>query len=179
MNATPFCRPPASLRAPRRERGAVLIMTLILLVVATLIALSAQRNTALEERMAGNLLDRNLSFQAAEAALRGGESALANAVAAGSVPVLCSADAGNCAAGWYTAASGAQTPVWKRIGWGDGNSVPIAVAPPSGSTSPLAANPRYIIEQLDASTSTWRVTARATGGSGAGVVVLQSIYITE
>ena len=57
--------------------------------------------------------------------------------------------------------------------------MPIAVAPPSGSTSPLAANPRYIIEQLDASTSTWRVTARATGGSGAGVVVLQSIYITE
>ncbi|HND98148.1 MAG TPA: PilX N-terminal domain-containing pilus assembly protein, partial [Plasticicumulans sp.] len=87
MSATPLCRPPASLRAPRRERGAVLIMTLILLVVATLIALSAQRNTALEERMAGNLLDRNLSFQAAEAALRGGESALANAVAAGSVPV--------------------------------------------------------------------------------------------
>lgn len=178
MNAhPPSARPPV--HRPRRERGAVLIITLILLVIATLIALSAQRNTALEERMAGNLLDKNLSFQAAEAALRTGESALASAVAAGTAPALCAAEATTCAAGWYTAASGAQAAIWKRIAWSDGNSVPVAVAPPSGSTSPLAANPRYIVEQLDASTSTWRVTARATGGSGTGVVVLQSIYITE
>lgn len=179
MNACPYHRIRSPMRGAQRERGAVLIVTLILLVVATLIALSAQRNTALEERMSGNLLDRNLSFQAAEAALRNGESALANAVAAGAAPVLCTAVATDCAAGWYVAASGAQTPIWKRIAWGSRDSVPVAVTPPAGSSSPLSASPRYIVEQLDAATSTWRVTARATGGSGAGVVVLQSIYITE
>lgn len=58
---------------PARERGAILFLALILLLVMTVLILASVRGTALQERMAANLYDRSLAFQAAEAALREGE----------------------------------------------------------------------------------------------------------
>lgn len=55
---------------PQRQRGAALVVGLILLVVVTLVGVGAMQTTTLQEKMAGNLRDSNLSFQAAEAALR-------------------------------------------------------------------------------------------------------------
>jgi type IV pilus assembly protein PilX len=63
-------------RAPRRERGTVLIVTLMFLIVLTLLGLSTMRGTTLEERMAGNSRDYNTALQAAEAALRDAEADL-------------------------------------------------------------------------------------------------------
>lgn len=60
------------------QRGAALITSLILLVVLTVVGVSSLANTVLEERMAGNMRDRQIAFQAAEAALRGGEREIAN-----------------------------------------------------------------------------------------------------
>ncbi|KQQ74747.1 pilus assembly protein [Xanthomonas sp. Leaf131] len=67
------------------QRGASLIVVLILLLVMTLLGLTVLRNTTLEERMAANLYDRSLGFQAAESALRQGEL-LAQATLASAVP---------------------------------------------------------------------------------------------
>ncbi|MDB5981629.1 MAG: pilus assembly protein PilX [Pseudomonas sp.] len=61
------------------QRGAVLLTSLIFLLLLTLIGLSSMQNAALQEKMAGSLKLRNQSFQAAEAALRIGESALPGA----------------------------------------------------------------------------------------------------
>ncbi|MGD8589131.1 MAG: PilX N-terminal domain-containing pilus assembly protein, partial [Chromatiales bacterium] len=52
------------------QQGSVLIVSLILLLVMTLLGLSAMQSSLMEETMAGNVKDRNLAFQAAEAALR-------------------------------------------------------------------------------------------------------------
>lgn len=61
---------------PRRsECGAVLLVSLVMLLLLTLIGLAGMRMVQLEERMAGNLRDRQMAFQAAEAALRAGEQA--------------------------------------------------------------------------------------------------------
>lgn len=68
----------ACFRLRRRQRGAVLITALALLVVLTLLGLAAMQNTVLEERMAGNYRDRQVGFEAAEAALREGEARIAN-----------------------------------------------------------------------------------------------------
>lgn len=57
------------------ERGAVLLVSLVMLLLLTLIGLASMRMVQLEERMAGNLRDRQMAFQAAEAALRAGEAA--------------------------------------------------------------------------------------------------------
>ncbi|HYC48333.1 MAG TPA: PilX N-terminal domain-containing pilus assembly protein [Thermoanaerobaculia bacterium] len=58
------------LHAGRRQRGAVLIVTLLFLVVLTMLGVTAMTSTTMEERMAGNTRDASLALQAAEAALR-------------------------------------------------------------------------------------------------------------
>ena len=55
------------------QRGATLVVVLILLLIMTVLGLTILRGTSLEERMSANMRDRSLSFQAAEAALREGE----------------------------------------------------------------------------------------------------------
>ncbi|MEZ3184022.1 pilus assembly protein PilX [Pseudomonas sp. LM13] len=53
-----------------RQRGAVLLVALIMLLLLTILGAAAMRDTNLQERMAGNMRDHTLAFQAAEAALR-------------------------------------------------------------------------------------------------------------
>lgn len=66
------------MRAPRRDqRGVALVVSLILLVLATLIGLASVRGTNLQERMSANMYDRSLAFQRAESALRAAEEAIA------------------------------------------------------------------------------------------------------
>ena len=56
----------------RKQHGAALITGLIFMVVLTLLAVAAMRTTSLDEKMAGNALNQDAAFQAAEAALREG-----------------------------------------------------------------------------------------------------------
>jgi type IV pilus assembly protein PilX len=58
----------------RGQRGAALVTSLVLLLVLTVIGVTAMTMTRMQERMAGNTRDLNLAFQGAEAALRDGES---------------------------------------------------------------------------------------------------------
>ncbi|WP_024869838.1 pilus assembly PilX family protein [Pseudoxanthomonas suwonensis] len=67
---------------PRRQRGASLIIVLILLLVMTLLGLAVLRGTLLEERMSANMYDRSLAFQQAESALREAEEEVRKAVVA-------------------------------------------------------------------------------------------------
>ena len=53
-----------------QQRGAVLLVALIMLLLLTVLGAAAMRDTNLQERMAGNMRDQSLAFQAAEAALR-------------------------------------------------------------------------------------------------------------
>lgn len=62
----------------RAQRGAILYISLLLLLVLTLIGLAVTRSNTFDERMASTQRDHDLAFQAAEAALRDGESTLQN-----------------------------------------------------------------------------------------------------
>ena len=62
--------PNRSIHPISEQRGATLAIVLIFLVLVTLIGVTAMTTTTLEEKMAGNLKDQNLAFQAAESALR-------------------------------------------------------------------------------------------------------------
>jgi type IV pilus assembly protein PilX len=57
----------------RKQSGAVLVVSLIMLLLLTLIGVAGTQVSGLEEKMANNSRDQNLSFQAAEAALRAAE----------------------------------------------------------------------------------------------------------
>lgn len=64
---------------PPSERGVALAITLIILVIISLLSVSSVRTTSLQERMSGNLRDREISFQHAESILRLAETAVQNA----------------------------------------------------------------------------------------------------
>lgn len=77
-----------------RQRGAALVISLLLLLVMTLLGLGASQSTRLQERMAGNQRDQELALQAAEAALRYAESHVSGERAGGGAVVNCSTPGG-------------------------------------------------------------------------------------
>ncbi|BCR04651.1 hypothetical protein DESUT3_17200 [Desulfuromonas versatilis] len=154
------------------QRGAVLVTGLVLMLVLTLLGLAAMQSTTLQEKMAGNLSNRNVAFQAAEAALREGETFLGGAT----LPAF----DGN--GGLYQPAVNVF-----GLGWDAADSRPY-----SGVLGGVAAQPRYIVEELGPLESSsmsltagtavsedtlYRVTARGVGGAGAAEVILQSTYL--
>ncbi|HKK14559.1 MAG TPA: PilX N-terminal domain-containing pilus assembly protein [Gammaproteobacteria bacterium] len=52
----------------------MLVVSLLILLVLTIIGVTAMSTTNLEEKMAGNMRTKNLTFQAAESGLRAGEN---------------------------------------------------------------------------------------------------------
>lgn len=58
------------------QRGAVLMVGLVFLLLLTLLATSSMQNATLQEKMAGSQAQRDASFQMAESALRSGEARL-------------------------------------------------------------------------------------------------------
>lgn len=147
-------------RRARSQRGATLIITMVMLVLITLLGLSAIRTTTVDEKMAGNTRDRERALQAAEAAVRSCLNQIKNGSYTGTplTPAPITAD-----------------PHWEvAANWANGNSVAVAV-----DTDNLAAQPRCMYETLGAGTSNYRVTGRAVGGSTLTEVVLQATYTTE
>ncbi len=55
--------------ALNKQRGAVLVVSLVLLLMMTILAITAASTSSLQSRMAGNAQDMNLAFQAAESGL--------------------------------------------------------------------------------------------------------------
>jgi type IV pilus assembly protein PilX len=180
-----------NLNSSRRQRGAVLVVSLIFLVVMTMLILASIRGTVMQERMVSNLYDRSLAFQAAEAALREGERwVLENPP---------NPPAGACdAAGSCGRPDPAAVPVWQdediwdqahTVDDGHGHAIEIGdlPVPPQFLVELLADNMPEV--NLCASTAIdpdapcfsgpeglrYRITARS-GEAGRAVVVLQSIY---
>lgn len=55
------------------QNGSALIISLLFLLILTILGVAGIQTTSMQERMSGNMRDRNMAFQATEAALRGGE----------------------------------------------------------------------------------------------------------
>jgi type IV pilus assembly protein PilX len=159
------------------QRGIVLVMVLMFLVVLTLLGMAAMRGTLLEERMAGNSRDRDLAFQSSEAALRAGEAVLAGAV----LPAMAAGTANT-----PRIAEGTQTAYWQATHDWDGESTSLPAVPDG-----TAEAPRYVIEELSVTAASgggglgvgalgdegvYRVTARGVGSNPNTVVILQAIY---
>lgn len=54
----------------QRQQGITLVLSLLVLVTITLLAVSAMRSTTLQEKMAANLVDREVSRQVVEGTLQ-------------------------------------------------------------------------------------------------------------
>ena len=159
----------------KSEQGAVLIVSLIMLLVMTVIGLAGMEVTNLEEKMAGNMRDRNIAFQAAEAALSDAEDYLQSTTL---LPAF-----NGSVAGLYSR----DSDLWESVNWtGTG-----AVKTYSGDGfDNLAEAPAYVIESLDVvsdsdslelgsaadTKSYYRISARAVGQTDTAEVILQSVY---
>jgi Tfp pilus assembly protein PilX len=73
---------------PASNRGAALVIGLIVLLVLTLLGLASMQSTSLQERMAGNFDQRHQAFQLAETALRFAEREYWAALRDGRTPPL-------------------------------------------------------------------------------------------
>lgn len=73
---TMFDAPPDTLFVQRSQRGSVLFTAMMLLIILSLLALSAATVTGLQERMAGTYRAEHLAFEHAEARLRATERSI-------------------------------------------------------------------------------------------------------
>lgn len=165
-----------------------LLVGLILLLMLTVISTIGFRNTTMSERMTGNSVDRNVSFQSAESA---GKEALTVIESNAFSPT---ATVGHFGTTTYLA-QGGTTNFWTQ---GDGATVSTPSAASCYTVTPFswkscaapvaakyannASTATYVIELLTSvpsgttTVSTYRVTSRSTGGSGNADVVIQTLY---
>lgn len=168
------------------QRGATLLVGLVMLLLMTVIGLAAMRGSGMQELMASNMRDRNLAFQAAEAGLRAGEEKLDDAV----LPDFDTAPSDGHD-GYVVAIDGSSNSgFWDSYGW-DNNSVLTSM-----EIDGISRQPRYVIEEITSTgnivsdggaidfqstlsaddTIYYRVTSRGTGGTDSAEVILQSTY---
>jgi type IV pilus assembly protein PilX len=168
-------------RAPRAQRGAILVTSMLLLLVLTIIGITAMQMTRMQERMAGNTRDRNLALQAAEGALRDAEALVA---AQQSRPITC--DAAPCDF-WEMGVLPIDLENSPALWW-DANARTYGT--PDQDMTDLAEDPASLVEEYlavridggvvqgepPAVRDFYVITARSTGGSGDANVVLQTTY---
>jgi type IV pilus assembly protein PilX len=149
--------------APGAQRGMALLMSLVFLLLLTLIGISSMQNATLQEKMAGGLWLRNQSFQAAEMALRIGESAVQQ-----DSYVLAACSGGHCAPPGESAAVSAAGH--------NGHSGVTWIATDNGfyAVQNLGTTLGAVHVPSNTSATLYRVTA--VGLAGHSRSVLESIY---
>ncbi len=158
------------------ETGSVLIVSLVMLLLLSLIGLAGMQTTIMQDRMASNLIDKGMAFEAAEAALREAEADLRT-----NVPVSFSG-----ANGLYRVGA-SNRPDWPADTSDNGNSVITY----SGSFPDVDAQPKYVVEQIDTIVPPgcdlssycepvyFRVTGVGFGGSDTSAAVLTTVFRTK
>ncbi|MDP3813568.1 PilX N-terminal domain-containing pilus assembly protein [Pseudomonas sp.] len=98
----------------KQQRGVVLLVCLVMLLLLTMIGLASISGSTLQERMVGGTRDYNTAFQAAEAALRVGEAHVRAQVEANADPASLFAATTDCpvltAAQWTVPSNQQSTP---------------------------------------------------------------------
>lgn len=166
-----------SLHAPSRQSGVVLFIALILLVILSMIGVTVARMQTVEERMARNENNRQLSMQAAEAALRNAEDGLL-------ISPGISQFAGNT--GGYYVMSPSTGSVLPTINWTVASQVTTYSGPALTAIPAAVQTPKIVVEYLGGVALpgedqanppiTYRVTVQAAGADGTPSTMLQSIY---
>jgi type IV pilus assembly protein PilX len=169
-------------RAPQRQRGAALLVCLIILVLVTLIGLTTMKSSILQEKMSGSNSDKTLAFEAAEMTLRDAEQHIrANLISV-------SGFAAGCTASLCRAPTDGSS-LAETVDWESNRVASYGAGTGAAALSGLARQPKYIIELLSemqppqgnsvkaSSTGTaYRITALAYGRQENTRVMLQSTF---
>ena len=158
-----------NLNYPDHQRGWVLVVGLVVLVMLTILSMGLMKTARLEEKMAGATRDMNLSFQAAESALRATETFIESKTEESFF------DETNKAIGIY----GPTVDEDITVEWDDDNSaIAGSVEGDPLELEGIASPPRYMIKKLEqiGDATVFRVTVRGTGGTNNRATLLRSHY---
>jgi type IV pilus assembly protein PilX len=177
--------------AMKQQRGAVLVVSLLLLLVMTVLALGASQTTRLQERMSAGMRDRDLAFESSEAGLRNGERIIDSL---DTPPSPCTS--GRCQV--YDRDILPVSLAFQTQDWWDSNAWAYATDETFSTTrgsdisgSGMAgADPQFVVEELEEvadalsvpptgpppSRIYYRITSAAQGGTEQAQVVLQSTF---
>jgi type IV pilus assembly protein PilX len=180
----------------KHQTGAVLVISLFILVVITLIGITAINTTTLEEKMTGNMRDHDLAFQAAESALRDAEINLVeNQVTDPFAAFPDGINGGNTTG----LGSGLYGPTDQILGgqslssaasWGDNTTRQFLDGNNNNAIYTANTAPRSVIRRLPPQPgqtvsmsrgankdAIFQVTARGEGGSNTSQVILRTRYL--
>lgn len=160
----------------------MLVVSMILLVVLTILAVSMFRSFGLQEIMAGNLREKTRAVDAAQAAinyaewwLAQGANATTGVACAGvtNTPVVCNtAIASATATPWAVGVNHNPNPAYMPVSASGGVS---------GGIANYFQAPQFYIQYVGLAAggtgALYRITAIGWGGNSAAVAVLQSTYI--
>lgn len=172
-------------RNASHQRGAILITSMLLLLVLTIIGITAMQMSRMQERMAGNTRDLNLAFQGSEAGLRNGEALVRIQTAR--------PDTSSAAGSSFYTAGAITNPETRNDTWWNSNGLEYEADNDRSTTTAevtyLTADPRFVVESIGFVSDSltvghgppqgrdfYQVTGRSTGGSGAANTVLRSTY---
>lgn len=177
------------------QRGATLIVSLIILLLITILGVSTIRTATLEERMASNARNKDIALQAAETAINAAEAVIAaqtniNGYTSACASGLCSAPTSSTHR-WEDATLCSNQGIWACY-----SSAELSNTMFTETDTAFSKAPRYFIELLSSyepagnnknlynygseiqntEVTVFRITAIGYGGTEDTRVVLQSTY---
>jgi type IV pilus assembly protein PilX len=188
-------------RSPARQRGVALISSILLLIIITILALSLFRSFGTQEKIAGNLREKERALHAADSTLQYAESWLLQgnntAVGAGPCPAgtldanlgqgqICNQSPQQ--AGWAVTTVGSQPG---QTGWtSQAGASQVIFRPPGMSFTqnvngasndpPYFAIPGFYIADVglaaDGAGEAYQIDAYGYGGAAGAVAVVESTY---
>ncbi|MCB1582822.1 MAG: PilX N-terminal domain-containing pilus assembly protein [Marinicella sp.] len=182
----------------KKQRGATLIMGLILMLILTFIGTTSMKNTALEEKMAASLRNRTMAESGAESALRAAEDYLWNYYATSNGLALVADE--EATFGVFTFDAPGAAAFRSSREWVDlGTEHHVDFTSNSEGEAKLFKNPRYIIEEISAGGGVvglaefgddgyqgsagllrnYRITARSVSGDGKIIDMVESVFSTR
>lgn len=190
----------------RQQSGAVLFVALIMLLLLTMLSVSAMNSTVLQERMTANSHEYALAFSAAEAGMRDGEIWLSDPSLTDQplIDASCATNSPPCPAWvtptsglWDTSKTGAAYYRDLNASWWTSNGIPYGnkisiYNPNTRSLPPAALPPRYLVEFIGFNDPTgnlgmssgytatyeyyYDVTGRGTARGTFAAIIVQSVF---
>jgi len=176
------------LRQRARARGMVLVTALLMLIIVTILALAMFRSFGLDEKIAGNLREKQRALSAAETAEQYAEYWLttgggsANAVlgvcsspAPASAPTICTNPLTSATdLPWLAGGNPVGVPYVPTVG----TAMNVTTTPVQGS---YYSKPQFYVQYLGQTTNgvIYQIDAQGYGGSPDTVAVVESTYIVQ
>lgn len=126
---------------PGRQRGAVLLVCMVILLLLTLMGLTTMKSALLQERMSGGAADKALAFESAELALRDAERYVETGLTSVS-PFATGCSAGLCLPPLDGSA------LADTIDWDSSKAAVYGAGTGAQALAGVAKQPRFIIELL-------------------------------